>query len=79
MNEFAGHFHGEEETGDPLSKHLAGILNVGLRHRPSSDGVKLTCDKINLPGKVPNLKVPVTNPAITKAMSVGGCHSLINW
>ena len=72
LAEFAGHFHGEEETGEPLSDRLAAILNASLRRRPSSDGVKLTCDKIKLPGNVPNLKVPATNPAITKAMSVGG-------
>lgn len=72
LDEFSGHFQGEEETGDPLSDRLAGILNASLRRRPSSDGVKLTCDKIKLPGNVPNLKVPATNPAITKAMSVGG-------
>lgn len=70
--EFAGHFHSEEETGDPLSDRLAGILNASLRCRPSSDGVNLTCNKIKLLGNVPNLKVPVTNPAIIKAMSVGG-------
>ncbi|XP_063856582.1 uncharacterized protein LOC135098244 [Scylla paramamosain] len=72
LDEFAGHFRGEEETGDPLSDRLAGILNASLRRRPSSDGVKLTCDKIKLPSNVPNLKVPATNSAITKAMSVGG-------
>ena len=72
LEEFAGHFHGEEELGDPLSERLASILNLSLRRRPSSDSVKQTCDRIKLPPNVPNLKVPVTNSAITKAMSVGG-------
>lgn len=72
LEEFAGHFHGEEALGDPLSERLASILNLSLRRRPSSDSIKQTCDKIKLPNNVPNLKVPVTNPAITKAMSVGG-------
>ncbi|MPC82200.1 hypothetical protein E2C01_076848 [Portunus trituberculatus] len=31
LDEFAGHFHGEEELGDPLSERLASILNVSLR------------------------------------------------
>ena len=72
LDEFAGHFQGEEKTGEPLSERLASIFNASLRRRPSSDCVKLTCDKIRLPSNVPNLKVPVTNSAITKAMSVGG-------
>lgn len=72
LEEFAGHFHGEEALGDPLSERLASILNLSLRRRPSSDSVKQTCDKIKLPSNVPNLKVPVTNSALTKAMSVGG-------
>lgn len=72
LEEFAGHFHGEEELGDPLSERLASILNVSLRRRPSSDSVKVTCEKIKFPSNVPNLKVPVTNSAITKAMSVQG-------
>ncbi|MPC75985.1 hypothetical protein E2C01_070386 [Portunus trituberculatus] len=38
----------------------------------SSDSVKQTCDRIKLPNNVPNLKVPVSNSTITKAMSIGG-------
>ncbi|XP_063846910.1 uncharacterized protein LOC135092380 [Scylla paramamosain] len=72
LDKVAGHLHGEEETGDPLSDRLAGILNASLRRWPSVDCVKLTCDKIKLPGNVSNLKVQATNPAITKAISVGG-------
>ncbi|MPC49459.1 hypothetical protein E2C01_043261 [Portunus trituberculatus] len=71
FDELVGHFHGEEETENPLSECLAGILNASLQHWPSSDGMILTCDKIKLPGNLPNLKVLVTNPAIIKAMSVG--------
>ncbi|MPC49905.1 hypothetical protein E2C01_043720 [Portunus trituberculatus] len=40
LKEFAGHFHGEEELGDPLSERLASILNLSLRRRLSSDSVK---------------------------------------
>ncbi|MPC16057.1 hypothetical protein E2C01_008869 [Portunus trituberculatus] len=65
-----GHFHGEE-LGDLLSEHLASILNLSLRCRSSSGSVKQTCDRIKLPNNVLNLKVPVTNSAITKAMSIG--------
>lgn len=55
-----------------MSERLATILNTSLRRRPSSEGVKLTCSKIKLPSNVPNLSVPSTNSAITKAMSAGG-------
>lgn len=72
LDEFAGHFHGDEETDDPLSEHLAFIFNVSLRHWPSSDSVKVTCDKIKVSSNVFNLKVPVTNSAIIKARSVRG-------
>lgn len=41
LNELAGHFHGKEETGNPLSNHLVCILNASLRGHPSSDSVKL--------------------------------------
>lgn len=72
LEELSGHFHGEEEKGEPLSERLAVILNTSLRRRPTSEGVKLTCGKIKLPSNVPNLTVPSTNSALTKAMSVGG-------
>ncbi|MPC93045.1 hypothetical protein E2C01_088161 [Portunus trituberculatus] len=58
--------------GEPLSERLATILNTSLRRRPTSEGMKLTCGKIKLPSNVPNLTVPSTNSALTKAMSVGG-------
>lgn len=51
---------------------LATIVNASLRHRPVTDSVKATASKIKLPSNVPNLKVPETNPAIVKAMSVVG-------
>ncbi|XP_045126311.1 uncharacterized protein LOC123513294 [Portunus trituberculatus] len=72
LEELSGHFHGEEEKGEPLSEHLATILNASLRRRPSADGVKATCGKIKLSSNVPNLTVPATNTAITDAMSAGG-------
>lgn len=72
LEDFASHFHGEEEMGDQLSERLASILNTNLRRWPSSDSVKMTCDKIKPPINVPNLKFPVTNSAVYKAMSVGG-------
>lgn len=56
----------------PLADCLANILNASLRCRPTSDGVKSTCGKIKLPSNVANLTVPVTNKAITSAMSIGG-------
>lgn len=72
LDELSGHFHGEEEKGEPLFDGLASVLDTSLRRRPSSEGVKLTCGKIKLPSNVPNLSVPVTNSAIIKAMSAGG-------
>ncbi|XP_045101327.1 uncharacterized protein LOC123498229 [Portunus trituberculatus] len=73
LGDLSGHFHGEEEKGEPLADSLATILNASLRHQPVSESVKLTCAKIKLPSNVPNLTMPVTNAAITKAMSVNGC------
>lgn len=72
LEELSGHFHGEEAKGKPLSERLATILNASLRRRPTSEGVRLTCEKIRLPSNVPNLTVPSTNTALTKAMSIGG-------
>ena len=72
LDDLSHHFHGEEEKGDPLSARLADILNVSLRRRPTSEGIRNTCAKIKLPSNVPNLSVPATNPAISKALSVGG-------
>ena len=72
LEELSGHFLGEEEKGDPLSDKLATILNASLRRRPVSESVKLACSKIKVPANVPNLIVPATNAAITKALSVGG-------
>ena len=72
LGELSAHCHGEEEKGEPLSERLASILNESLRRRPSSEAIKLTCSKIQLPNNVPNLCVPYTNSAITKALSTGG-------
>ena len=72
LDEFSGIFHGEEKKGDLLSDCLASILNASLRCRPSTEGVKTACSRIKIPSNVPNKTVPVTNTAITKAMSVGG-------
>ena len=72
LKDLSGHFCGEEEKGEPLSERLALILDSSLRRRPTTAGIKLTCEKIKLPDNVPNLVVPVTNAAITKAMSVSG-------
>ena len=72
LEELAGHFHCQEKKGEPLSDRLAGILDDSLRRRPTSEGVKSTCSKVRLPSNVPNLAVPVTNAAISKALSVGG-------
>ena len=82
LEEFSGIFHGEEKKGEPLSDRLASILDASLRRRPSTEGVKTACSRIKIPSNVPNMTVPVTNAAITKAMSVGGklldtrlCHT----
>ncbi|MPC30784.1 hypothetical protein E2C01_024053 [Portunus trituberculatus] len=72
LGDLSGHFHGEEEKGEPLADSLATILNASLRRRPVSESVKLTCAKIKLPSNVPNLTMPVTNATITEAMSVNG-------
>lgn len=74
LDEISGHSHGKEDKGAPLSDRHATILDASLRRRPSSEGVRLTCNKINIPNNMPNLSVPVTNSAITKAISVGGRH-----
>lgn len=72
LEELEGHFHCQEKKGEPLSDRLAGILDESLRRRPTSEGVKTTCSKVRLPSNVPNLTVPATNAAISKALSVGG-------
>lgn len=72
LEDLSSHFHGEEEKGDPLSDCLASILNASLRRKPTAEGIRNTCSKIKLPRNVPNMTVPVTNPAISKALSVGG-------
>lgn len=72
MDELSDCFHGEEPKGDPVSDRLASILNVSLRRRPNGDNVKATCNHLKVPNNIPNMKVPQTNPAVTKVMSVGG-------
>ncbi|MPC42355.1 hypothetical protein E2C01_035976 [Portunus trituberculatus] len=49
LDDLSHHFHGKEEKGDPLSARLAAILNVSLRRRPMSEGIRNTCSKIKLP------------------------------
>ncbi|MPC71124.1 hypothetical protein E2C01_065393 [Portunus trituberculatus] len=72
LEELSGHFQGEKEKGEPHSEHLATILNVSLRCRLCSDGMKSTCSTIKFSSNVPNLSVPATNSAVTSAMTVGG-------
>ncbi|MPC48803.1 hypothetical protein E2C01_042586 [Portunus trituberculatus] len=71
LEDLSGHFQGEEEKGEPLFECLAAILNSSLRHCPSFGAVKATCGKMKIPRNVPNLKLPTTNTAITKAFSLG--------
>ena len=66
LEELKGHFHGQEEEGEPLFDRLATILDASLKRRPTSEDVKLSCSKIKLPSNVPNLTVPTTNSAISK-------------
>ncbi|MPC57267.1 hypothetical protein E2C01_051245 [Portunus trituberculatus] len=47
LEEQSGHFHGEEENGEPLSACLATILNANLRCRPSSDKTLQQCAKLD--------------------------------
>ncbi|MPC80054.1 hypothetical protein E2C01_074618 [Portunus trituberculatus] len=61
----------KKKTGT-LSARLAASLNVSLRRQPTSEGIRNTCSKIKLPSNVPNLMVPVTSSAFSKALSVGG-------
>ncbi|MPC44753.1 hypothetical protein E2C01_038432 [Portunus trituberculatus] len=49
LEELSGYFHSKEENDEPLSVHLATILYSSLRSKPSSDGVKSACGKINSP------------------------------
>ncbi|MPC65753.1 hypothetical protein E2C01_059889 [Portunus trituberculatus] len=72
LNELSGCFHGEEPKGDRVSDRLASILNVSLRRYPNSESMKTTSSRLLLPNNVPNMKVPETNSAITKVMTVGG-------
>lgn len=72
LDDFSECFHGDEPKGDPISDRLASILSVSLRRRPNSDTVKSTCTRLKVPSNVPNMTVPETNSAITKAMNVGG-------
>lgn len=72
LTELSDNFLGEEAKGDPISDRLATIVNASLRRRPVTDSVKATASKIKLPCNVPNLKVPETNPAIVKAMTLSG-------
>lgn len=72
LDDFSDCFHGDEPKGDPISDRLASILSVSLRRRPNSDTVKSTCTRLKVPSNVPNMTVPETNSAITKAMNVGG-------
>ena len=69
LEELKDHFHGQEEKGEPLFDRLAAILDASLRRRPTSEGVKLSCNKIKLPSNVPDLTVPTTNSAIAKAIA----------
>lgn len=68
----SGHFHGEEDKGEPLYEHLATIHNTSLRCQPTSGGVKITCSEIKFPSNIPNMSELSTNTAVAKAMSVGG-------
>lgn len=72
LSELSDNFVGEEAKGAPISDCLATIVNASLRRRPVADSVKSTANKFKVPSNVPNMKVPETNPAIVKAMSVGG-------
>ena len=72
LSELSDNFVGDEPKGDPISDCLATIVNSSLRRRPAADSVKSTAINIKVSSNVPNMKVPRTNPAIVKAMSVGG-------
>ena len=72
LDDLAGFFRATEEAGEPLIQDLADILNKGLRQRPEDDEVKETAAKYKLPANVANIKVPVTNSDVIKAMNANG-------
>lgn len=72
LSELSDNFLGDELKGDPISDRLATIVNASLRRRPVAENVKATASKFTVPNNVPNMKVPETNPAIIRAMGVGG-------
>ena len=72
LEDLQGHFHGQEEKGEPLFARLATILDASLRRRPSSEAVKSPCGKFLLPSYVSNLTVPTTTSAFVKVMNIGG-------
>ncbi|MPC93951.1 hypothetical protein E2C01_089099 [Portunus trituberculatus] len=43
LGDLSGHFHGEEEKGEPLADSLATILNTSLRRRPVSESEVNVC------------------------------------
>lgn len=72
LDDLAGCFTGEESKGEAVSERLASIVNTSLRRRPNTENVKAACSRLLVPSNVPNMKVPETNPAISRALSVGG-------
>lgn len=71
MADFEAFFEGEEEQGPEVHTDLARIVNASLRRRPHDESVRKTMAKIHIPGNVKNLKVPATNPDVTKALRKG--------
>lgn len=71
MAEYDRFFDGSEETGPELTPGLSNMVNAGLRRKPNEENLRKLVSKYNLPGNIPNLKVPQTNGDVLKAMRKG--------
>lgn len=78
MADLASSFLGEEEKGHQWSNKLANILNQSLHCYPRDDNIKATSAKVKLPNSVENLKVPVTQNGIMKALTTGSIFSMLD-
>ena len=71
MTEFQGFFDADEEAGPDVLADFATIMNKGLRRKPNDEAIKTAMAKYKFPANIPNMKVPATNPDVTKALKKG--------
>ena len=68
-NAFQGFFNSDEEAGPDVLADFATIINKGLRRKPNDEAIKTAMAKFK--ANIPNMKVPATNPDVTKALKKG--------